>query len=176
LQKTENETFTIRIDSTLLEELKKNADSVKSSPNSLIAKVISEYVDWHSFAKDIGEGYFNKKLVEQLVEQIPNESLNKLAKHFAENELREILLVIKKENSVAAFLTTLESWLRASSFSYRSEINEDFTKLVINFNMGKKWAEFCEGVYLTLLHQLTTAKIETRVVDCTLVLTINKEK
>ncbi len=171
-----NETFTIRIDSTLLEELKKIADNTRISPNSLVTKVISEYVDWHSFANDIGEGYFNKKLIAQLIEQVPNESLNKLAKHFAENELREILLVIKKENSVAAFITALESWLRASSFSYRSEINEDFTKLVINFNMGKKWAEFCEEVYLTLLHQLTADKIETQVVDCTLVLTINKEK
>ena len=175
LQKTENETLTIRIDSVLLEELKKIAGSAKLSPNSLVTKVICEYVDWHGFAREAGMGYFDRKLVEQLFEQAPNEFLNKLAKHFAENQLKEILLVIRKETTVAAFLSALESWLKASGFSYRSEINEDFTKLVINFNMGKKWAEFCARTYLTLLHQLTTDRVETQVIDCTLVLTISKE-
>ena len=175
MQKADNETFTIRIDSVLLEELKKNAVNARLSPNSLVAKVISEYVEWHGFAREAGMGYFDKKLIEQLMEQTPSEFLNKLAKNFAENQLKEILLIMKKDVSLSAFLNVLQSWLRVSGFSYRIETNKDFTKFVINFNMGKKWTEFCARVYTILLEQLTTQKIETQVVDCTLVLIVSKD-
>ncbi len=159
----------------LLEELKKIANNARLSPNSLVSQVLSEYVDWHAFAREAGMGYFDKKMIEELIEQAPNEFLNKLAERFAKNQLKEPLLVIKKDASLWSFLSALESWLRASGIPYRSETNEDFIKLVINFNMGKKWTEFCARIYTTLLEQLTTQKIETQVVDCTLVLIINKE-
>ena len=82
---------------------------------------------------------------------------------------------MKGDCNLNTFVDFLESRLRFSGFVHTCENNEHFIKFVINFNMGKKWAEFFKKAYVTLLKQITTQKIETQVVDCTLVLTISKE-
>lgn len=175
MQKTESETFTIRIDSVLLDELKKIADTDKISPNMLISQVMREYLEWHALAIEAGMGYFDKKSIQQLIECISTESMDLLAKHYGENELMEALLVMKKDCTVTSFIKFLESRLKFSGFPHIVEDNERFTKFIINFNMGKKWAKFLEKTYVTLLKQITAQKIETRVIDCTLVLIIYKE-
>ncbi len=50
----ENESITIRVDSSLLRRLKREADQKQITVNTLITQVLRQHMNWHSHADKAG--------------------------------------------------------------------------------------------------------------------------
>ncbi len=73
--KIESESITFRIEKSILDELRSEADQKMESVNTLVNQIIKSYVQWHKPARNAGLGYFSKVLVAKSMDHLTDEQV-----------------------------------------------------------------------------------------------------
>ena len=154
-QKTSGVTF--RLDDNLLLRLRRESTQKQVSLNTLASQVFQSHADYEVYASRAGMVSFPKTLLTRMMERLSNDEVRNLSEYIAENEMKDLILIMNKEYSIRAFLRTIESWLRATGFIYRHEVtseNSNIHVFVINHGMGKRWSSYFENLFNHCLNDL----------------------
>ena len=141
-QQQPKENITFRFAKNILDKLRFEAEHQNVSLNTIAQRLVSEYYDWHANAANAGMIPIHKSLLSLLLDKISDDETKKFAEFFADAKVKEIMLVLRSEYSVASFLDMIESWLSVSSMLYGKELKNNRYSYVIQHELGMKWSLF----------------------------------
>ena len=142
--KLPNGSVTFRFNNEILSKLRNEAGQKRISLNTLASQIFQSYVEYEMYASRAGMVSFPKSLMVRLMDRLSEIEVQQLSEHIANNELKEMLLLVKNEYSVSAFLDMIESWLRVSGIGYRRDVVDSVQTFVIQHDMGKRWSTYFE--------------------------------
>jgi hypothetical protein len=173
-KKSESESITFRIPSKLLNELRREADKKQVSLNTLTNQIFTDYIVWHTYAKQTGLFYVPKPLISRTVNELTEEQLSSIAKEAVKDKLKDLALLIRDEFTASSFLDMTEDWVRISDFSYKREIVEDgrINRFIIQHDLGKNYGFLLKEMYRFALENFLHKKTEFEMTDNTLVVTV----
>lgn len=157
-KKAPSESITLRISKHVLDRIRKEADNKEISLNTLANQIFTHHVDWNNDAPKAGMVSFPKPLLERIIEKHSEREVSEIAEYIAKNHVKNIILMLRKENSIEAFLDVIESWVRASGFPFMHEHDKDSSthSFVIQHDLNKKWSLYLAELFKFMFAELGT--------------------
>lgn len=167
-KKTDTSTF--RIDKEILEKLRGEANEDKVTLNALVNQILSEFVEWYSPAKKAKMIPLPKSLLVKIMNNLTREQIIQVSEYMVKNEIKDLILILKKEHTVTSFLGAVESWAKTSGFPFNYEdIGGSSHKYVISHEMGKNWSLYFGILFSRILEELGVKHVNFEITDKTLV-------
>jgi hypothetical protein len=140
MAKEDTESISFRVNKDLLDKLRLEADDRRLSTNSLATQIFSDHIGWHSGAQRAGFIAITSKLVSKLLEKLDDEEIAGMAREFAKNGSKDVMLILRSDYSMEAMLDVVETWARICGYQFRQLAKDDKDIYVIQHNMGRKWS------------------------------------
>ena len=142
-------TATFRFDARLLDSLKEEAEQKRTSLNTLVSQILLIHSEYHTFAAKSGMISMPKSLLVRIIETLSPHEVIQLSEYIASNDLKDTILLMKKEYSPNTIMEFIESWARVGGYPYRhhKEDAKDSSSrrkhsLVLQHDMGERWSLF----------------------------------
>lgn len=158
--KTESSSF--RLDKKVFTEFKRQAKKQGLTTNSLINKVMKEYVDWNAVIPAIQLIPVSASLIGKFLKSHSETQIRKAAREQVEEHVVENLLTVKNEESIEAYLETVQNWCDAAGFPISIREKNDVTNYTIRHNQGTKFSILYEEMIKTAIEILTKKKAEIK--------------
>jgi hypothetical protein len=157
-RKAPSESITLRVNKQVLDRIRKEADNKEISLNTLANQIFTHHVDWNNDAPKAGMVSFPKPLLTKIIDKYSEREVSELAEYMAKNHVKNIILMMRKENSAEAFLDVIESWVRASGFPFMHEREKDSGahSFVIQHDLNKKWSLYLAELFKFMFAELGT--------------------
>ncbi len=177
----ENKSTAIRIKTTVLNELKQEAEQKMEDVNTLVNQILISHIQWHKLAKKSRLVYISKDLMAKTIDHLSDEQIVQMTCEFSKQRFMDIIHMLREENTFACFMDTLCLWLDASGFHYRIETNDicsnndndDTIKIYkIYFDMGRKWSLFFKTLMALAFEYHKTTYAEVKMTDNAVILKI----
>ena len=168
-----NESVTFRIDNTILNELRRESEQKQVSLNTSVNQIFRQYVDWYANAAKAGYMALPKPLIVKLMNKISDEEAVELAEYIAKNEIKDTILMLRKQYDLASLLDVLESWLKVSGISYRHEVNDTKNTYILQHDMGRRWSLHLAETIRSIFEDVSSKRAELEVNDNTIVFEFN---
>ena len=152
------ETSSFRLDKDIFTEFKKHAKKQSITANSLINKIMREYVEWGAQIPSINLIPISASLIATFLKSHNEEQIRKVAKEHVEIHMVENLLMIKNEESIEAFLEEAENWCNAAGFPLSIRDKNNSTNYTVMHRQGTKFSIFIEETVKTSIEILTKEK------------------
>jgi predicted DNA-binding protein len=149
------ETSSFRLDKEIFEEFKKYAKDHGLTTNSMINKIMKEYVQWGSKATSMQMIPSSSHVIMALLKKHNEEELRKIARDNAKEHFSENLLLLKNEESVEAYLEMLKNWCDASGFPYSTKEKDGEIVFTVRHNHGTKYSVMLDEAIKTHIEILT---------------------
>ena len=173
MEKTEAVSF--RLEKKILEKLRKEAKSKDSSLNSLVSQIFSMHVEWYAGAQKAGFVPLPKVLVTKIMEKLSQDEIKSISEYIAKNEIKNMVLMLGREENVESIIEGFEFWLKTTNFVYKYDSYDEVRKFVIIHDMGKNWS-FYLGYVMKLIFEQLDAKTEFESHPKILVITVMIDK
>ena len=144
--KSPNGSVTFRFDNEILSKLRNEADQKRISLNTLASQIFQSYIEYDMYASRAGMISFPKSLLVRIMDRLSEQEVERLSQYIAKNEIKEMILLVRNEYNLLAFLDMIESWLRASGIGYRRDVIDSVQTFVIQHDMGERWSTYFENL------------------------------
>jgi hypothetical protein len=169
--------ITLRFRNGILNRLRHEAKQKRINVNTLCSQIIGDHTEYSSYASTSGMISFPKSLLMRMMEGLNENEVEKLSKHIAKNEFKDLILLLTGEYSLKSYLDTVEAWLRISNFQYSYNVDkENKHRLVIQHDMGKRWSLYFEKLFSHAFHSLNLAgsRLQWEITDNIVAFTIQE--
>ena len=175
-QKIETESITLRIDKSVLDELRNESVQKMESINTLANQVLKSYVVFQRPATKAGSFYIPKPLITDVFEMLTEEQIIKVTESWVKSQSKDFMMMVNKEHKLASFLEGYRDWLDLSDFNYtHNHADNGFEHYVVRFNMGKKF-NFHMGKSLKFLfEELQVKDFKIEITDNAVMFRFKKE-
>lgn len=173
--KPKSESITFRIEKTLLDKLRQESEQKQVSTNTLASQIFRQHINWHANAAKAGMIPVHRNFIIKLIDQVDEFAIVQLAEYAVKNEIKDIILLIRREYNPSTFLDAIKSWLEVSGFPYRHEVKNGEHSYVIQHDMGKKWSLYLAKIVQYVFQELLSQKPKTEVTANTLAFKISIE-
>ncbi|HET8792920.1 MAG TPA: hypothetical protein VFM31_03925 [Nitrososphaeraceae archaeon] len=167
------ESLTCRIDKTILNKLKNEAQQKEISVNTLINQTLRHHFDWHANAAIAGFIPVRRSLIIKLMEHISEENITNIAEHIIKRETKDILLMLRGEYSIESALDFIETQIKVSGYSYRHEVNYERHHFAIKHEMGMKYSLYLKQLFRFIFEEFGLGRVVFDVRDNTLSFTVD---
>jgi hypothetical protein len=175
-QKLSTEGVTFRVPSDLLDRLRNESKNKRISLNTLANQIFKEHAQFHSFAAQARLRYFSASFEARLVNGLSEEQLSKIAEDTAKKDFVDLVLLIKGEFTLTAFLDVLETWLTIGGpTSFKHDVENSIHTFVIRHDSGKKFSFLVETVLRIILEEMLNTKTEFITTDNNVVFKIRTD-
>lgn len=156
------ETSSFRLDKEIFQEFKKYAKDQGHTTNSMVNKIMKEYMQWGSKAPAIQVIPYPSKIIMELLKNYPEDKIRKIGREHAKESFAENLLLAKNEISVDTFLEFAKNWCDASGFPYSTKEKDGTTNFSVRHNQGKSFSILLDEIIKTDIEILTKNRAETK--------------
>ena len=120
--KKKSKTVSFRLDSSLIEEMKDEAELEKINVNALVSKILTNHFLWERYERKLGLLPMTKPFVEHSINKMKNDEIIHLAEEVEKDTFSDILNFMKGEYTVEDFIEILRSWIHVASMQHISMI------------------------------------------------------
>ena len=156
------ETSSFRLDKEIFTEFKKHAKDKGLTTNSLLNKIMREYMEWGSKTTALQIIPYPSKIIMKLLNKQTEEELRKIGREHVKENFSENLLLLKNEESVEAYLEMTKSFCDASGFSYSTKEKNGTVNFTIRHNQGNKFSILVDEIVKTQIEILTKKRAKTK--------------
>jgi hypothetical protein len=174
-KKTRSVTF--RIDSSVVDELQREADRKEVSLNVLANQVLKRYSEWDRFEEKLGIMPVPKIILSSLIEKaievakksgIKNidpyrDEIIKQASDVAFNILKDSVLYMKKNYNLWTVLSVLQEYMKVSGINADHIIEGRKHIFIIKHELGENWSLFTQELLKMIFERLAKVRIETNI-------------
>lgn len=158
-EKTSTEGVTFRVPSVLLDKLRNESENKQVSLNTLVNQIFKEHTQFHSFATQARLFYITKSFAARLVNALSEEELIKIAEETAKKDFVDMVLLIKGEFTLPAFIDVLEIWLTIGGpMSFKHTVEAGIHTFIIRHDSGGKYSFLVQNILKTILEDLFDTK------------------
>lgn len=156
-----SESITFRLESHILENLRKKAKHDRVTLNTLVNQLIADYFEWSMTAVDAGWLVMPKVTAGKAFELLSQDQILSLADATFQ-EMRDITIFMKGKDSKQSFLSLMRIGVEKSGFALRELEKEGKTIFIIQHDMGRNFSLLYKSVVGTIMHQYgVQVKFET---------------
>ena len=166
-----SESITFRLESRILDNLKKKAKHDKVTLNTLVSQIIADYFDWSMTAIDAGWMVMPKMTVKTAFEMLSQDEILTLS-DATYQEKKEMFIFMRGKNDEQSFLSILRMRAEKSGFHLRELQKDGKTTFIIQHDMGRNYSLFCKSLYETIMHQYGVP-VELDTTDHTVIMSLN---
>ena len=159
------ETSSFRLEKKIFEDFKKHAKDQGLTTNSLLNKIMKEYMQWGSKSTSVQIIPYPSGIIMALLKKYSEEELRKIARNHAKENFLENLLLLKNEESVVAYIEMVKNWCSASGFPYSTRKKDGKTVFTVRHNQGSKFSALLDEIVKTQIEILTKKRAETKVMN-----------
>ena len=159
------ETSSFRLEKEIFEDFKKHAKDQGLTTNSMINKIMKEYMQWGSKATLVQVIPYPSGIIMALLKKYSEEELRKIARNHAKEHFSENLLLLKNEESVDAYIEMTKNWCNAAGFAYSTKEKNGEIVFTARHNHGSKFSALLDEIIKTQIEILTKKRAETKVMS-----------
>lgn len=164
---------TLRFDGNVLEQLRKEANQKRVSLNTLASQIFMTHTEFSGGAAKAGMISFPKNLLIQLMNRLSEEEVKQLSQEIAKNDMKDMLLILKHQYSVEAFIDLIESWIRICGFPFTHDQSDNTHSFIIQHDMGKRWSVYLAELFRFVFYDLGTKWSDFQTTDNTITFNID---
>lgn len=169
------ETIAFRLDTSMIERLRDEAEQKDISLNSLVGHIFKQHIDWHSNAANAGFLTVRRGLIVKLLELVSESELVKIAEFIAKKETKNFVLMLRNEYNITSALDVVETWIRIAGYPYRHDVAYSKHSYTIQHDMGKKWSIFLSEQYRFLFEDFGLKKVAFEITDSVISFSVDTE-
>lgn len=166
-----SESITFRLESRVLDNLKKKAKQDKVSLNTLVSQLIGDYFEWDMTAIDAGWMVMPKIIVGKAFEMLSQDEILTLV-DVAYQETKDMFLFMKGKNDEQSFLSLLRIRAEKSGFHLRELQKDGITTFIIQHDLGRNYSLYCKSLYETIMHQYGV-RVQFETTDHTVIMSLD---
>ena len=88
-----------------------------------------------------------------MVDRLSEKDIIEIADLFAKVKVKNMILVLRNNYDVEAFLHVFEAWLKASSHSFTKNINHETEVYTVTHELGSKWSSYLSHMLQTIFDE-----------------------
>ena len=157
------ETSSFRLEKEIFEDFKRHAKDQGLTTNSMINKIMKEYMQWGSKATSMQMIPSSSTVIMALLKKHTEEELRTISRNNAKEHFSENLLLLKNEESVPAYIEMIKNWCDASGFSYSTKEKNGEIVFTVRHNHGIKYSAMLDEAAKTHIEILTKKRAKTKI-------------
>lgn len=181
-KKTRSVTF--RLDSSVIDELQREADQLEISLNVLVNQALKRYADWDRYESRIGMMPVPKVMLSSLIEKAITIAKNsgikdiepyrdeivKSAAEIAFGIMKDSVLFMKKQYNLWVVLSVLEEYMKVSGIKSDHRIEGGRKHVfIIQHELGENWSLFTKELLKLIFENLAKVKVDASITPNTTV-------
>lgn len=170
------ESITFRLEKSFIDKLKDDSGQKQISLNSLVGHIFKQYLDWNSNAGRALLVPFPRALLVKIMDKMSDEEIVDLAKYIADEEIEDIILLLKSNYTPQSFLDVIVSWLDVSNMPYRHSENGAIHSYVIQHDMSKKWSLYLGELFKHVFENLLKRRFDYTITKNTIAFKVDLGK
>jgi hypothetical protein len=138
----DKENITFRLDKDMLDRISLEAEQKGVSMNSVAQNIFSDYYNWSAYAPKAGMIPIHKTVLGMIMDKLPEKDIIEIADFFGKVKVKNMILILRNDYNVRAFLDVFESWLKSSSVMFTKQINHEAEVFTVTHELGFKWSTY----------------------------------
>jgi hypothetical protein len=163
---------TSRIPLQIIEALRNEAESKNLTLSAQFNKVLRDHVAFHSLSPSAGFIPFSRRAIQEIMNEIPDETLTRIARNTANSDIPSIIYLLRSNFNLESSLDVLKTWCNVSNLPYRESYEDGKMTIVIQHDVGNKFSLFLKEKLMAIVELLKT-KAEIRISQDILIITIH---
>ena len=173
-KKTKTETVTFRLQSSLVDELRMDAELEGISLNNYVAKIFSNHVQWERYERKVGLLPMTEAFLREVLNQLTDEQIVNLAQRLEKQKFTNILAFMKNSHDVEDFVEVMRAWLTVSWMQQSIEVRDGKYYFKIQHSLGTKWSLYVKTLISELSYDILGRKSDIFIVGDTLSFVFSK--
>jgi hypothetical protein len=161
--KVHTETITFRLPSTLIKELRKEAEFEKISFNAFVYKIFLNHVKWEKYERKVGLLPMTKPFLKEVINQMRDEQIIHLAEKIEKDSFKNILTFMRSNHDIHDFIEVLRTWLTVSWMQHNLENKNGSYHFKIHHDLGIKWSLYVKTLVSELSEDILEKKAEVKI-------------
>jgi hypothetical protein len=167
-KKTKTETVTFRLPSSLVDELRMDAELESVSLNNYVAKIFSNHIQWERYERKVGLLPMTEAFLREVLSQLTEEQIVNLAQRLEKQKFTNILAFMKNSHDVEDFVEVIRAWLTVSWMQQSIEVRDGKYYFKIQHSLGTKWSLYVKTLISELSYDILGKKSDIRILGDTL--------
>ena len=167
-KKTKTETVTFRLPSSLIDELRMDAELQGISLNNYAAKIFSNHIQWERYERKVGLLPMTEAFLREVLSQLTDEQIVNLAQRLEKQKFTNILAFMKNSHDVDDFVEVIRAWLTVSWMQQNIEVRDGKYYFKIQHSLGSKWSLYVKTLLSELSYDILGRKADISIVGDTL--------
>jgi hypothetical protein len=167
-KKTKTETVTFRLPSSLVDELRMDAELESVSLNNYVAKIFSNHIQWERYERKVGLLPMTEAFLREVLSQLTEEQIVNLAQRLEKQKFTNILAFMKNSHDVEDFVEVIRAWLTVSWMQQSIEVRDGRYHFKIQHSLGTKWSLYVKTLISELSYDILGKKSDIRILGDTL--------
>jgi hypothetical protein len=167
-KKTKTETVTFRLLSSLVDELRMDAELESVSLNNYVAKIFSNHIQWERYERKVGLLPMTEAFLREVLSQLTDEQIVNLAQRLEKQKFTNILAFMKNSHDVEDFVEVMRAWLTVSWMQQNIEVRDGKYYFKIQHSLGTKWSLYVKTLISELSYDILGRKSDISIVGDTL--------
>ncbi|MGD8708653.1 MAG: hypothetical protein PVI88_08240 [Nitrosopumilaceae archaeon] len=169
-------TVSIRIPSSLIEELKHEAEVERINFNSLVLKILENHILWEKYERKVGLLPMTKPFVKHAVQNLSKKEIIHLAEVIEKDTFSDILNFMKGDYSIDDFIEILRTWLNVAWMQHGIDKKKNKIIFKIQHDLGENWSLYVKTLATELFHDIIGEKLEVKLTKTTITLVFPTEE
>jgi hypothetical protein len=167
-KKTKTETVTFRLPSSLVDELRMDAELESVSLNNYVAKIFSNHIQWERYERKVGLLPMTEAFLREVLSQLTEEQIVNLAQRLEKQKFTNILAFMKNSHDVEDFVEVMRAWLTVSWMQQSIEVRDGKYYFKIQHSLGTKWSLYVKTLISELSYDILGRKSDIYILGDTL--------
>ena len=167
-KRTKTETVTFRLPSSLIGELRMDAELEGVSLNNYVAKIFSNYIQWERYERKVGLLPMTEAFLREVLSQLTDEQIVNLAQRLEKQKFTNILAFMKNSHDVEDFVEVMRAWLTVSWMQQSIKVRDGKYHFKIQHSLGTKWSLYVKTLISELSYDILGKKSDIRILGDTL--------
>jgi hypothetical protein len=167
-KRTKTETVTFRLPSSLIGELRMDAELEGVSLNNYVAKIFSNHIQWERYERKVGLLPMTEAFLREVLSQLTDEQIVNLAQRLEKQKFTNILAFMKNSHDVEDFVEVMRAWLTVSWMQQSIEVRDGKYYFKIQHSLGTKWSLYVKTLISELSYDILGRKSDIRILGDTL--------
>ena len=163
-KKTKTETVTFRLPSSLVDELRMDAELESVSLNNYVAKIFSNHIQWERYERKVGLLPMTEAFLREVLSQLTEEQIVNLAQRLEKQKFTNILAFMKNSHDVEDFVEVMRAWLTVSWMQQNIEVRDGKYHFKIQHSLGAKWSLYVKTLISELSYDILGRKADINIV------------
>lgn len=159
------ENITFRLDREILGKLRFEAEQRGASANAVAQEIFASYYDWSANAHKAGMVPVHKMLLSFMLDKVNEKEISKIAQLFADVRLKDMMLILRNDYSLGAFLSMFEAWMKSSAIVFAKQSSNGWYSYTISHEIGNKWSAFLSIVLQSVFKKMGISQVDFEVTD-----------